>query len=300
MGGRDCGAIQLAGEPKDCGVMSPDQPVSDQNASEQPRFSHTTEPPGGPDPGSAPNRRGATAQPAGLGLADHLPALLRQARIETVELDILHRRTSFQGGEVSARAQEITDPARHEHRRRGFGFWDFVLAEAVSTDSQTRLGLLNGALRHNSDEAIRIRLDREAFINRLDAGEYENLPARDLVAFYSPVQVTDDERRLHLPLLDLGVKLGPEGQASAMDAMRALGLSGLLFESGRSYHFYGVQPVTQSELVTLLARAQLLSPIVDSRWVSHQLIDGRCGLRISTDSEKTPLAPTFVARVGER
>jgi hypothetical protein len=269
-------------------------------ASEQPRSGQTAEPPGEPDPAPTPDRPGGAAVPAGRALADHLPTLLRQAHIETVELDVLHRRTSFQGGEVSAQAQKITDPAREEHRRRGFGFWEFVLAESVSTDSQTRLGLLNGALRHNSDEAIRVRLDREAFIDRLSAGEYENLSPRDLVSFCSPVHVAGDERRLHLPLLDLGVTLGPDGQASAIDAMNALGLSGLLFESGRSYHFYGAQPVPQSELVALLARAQLLSPMVDSRWVSHQLIDGRCGLRISTDSEKTPLAPVFVARVGYR
>jgi len=215
-----------------------------------------------------------------------------------VELDVLHRRKSFQGGEVSTQAQKITDPAREEHRRRGFGFWEFVLAESASTDSETRLGLINGALRHNSDEAIRVRLEREVFIDRLGAGEYENLPPRDLVSFYSPVQVAGDERQLHLPLLDLGVKLGLDGQSATIDAMNALALSGLLFESGRSYHFYGAQPVPLSELVAVLARAQLLSPLVDSRWVSHQLIDGRCGLRISTDPEKTPLAPIFVARVG--
>lgn len=249
-----------------------------------------------------PDRPGTerTAVPTGRGLAEHLPALLRQARIEMVELDVLHRRPSFQGSQVSTQAQSITDLARDEHRRRGFGFWEFVLAEAVTTDSPTRLGLLNGALRHNSDEAIRVRLAREAFIERLGAGEYESLPPRALVSFYSAVEVADDERRLHLPLLDLGVQPGPDGQAAAVDAMDALGLSGLLFESGRSYHFYGAEPVTQYDLVALLARAQLLSPIVDTRWVSHQLIDGRCGLRISTDSEKTPVPPVFVAQVGSR
>lgn len=239
-----------------------------------------------------------TAVPTGPGLAEYLPALLRKARIETVELDVLHRRPSFQGGEVSSHAQSITDPARDEHRARGFGFWEFVLAQAVTTDSETRCALLDAALRHNSDEAIRLRLGREEFVALLSAGEYENLPPRDLVSFYSPVEVAGDEQRLHLPLLDLGVKPGTDGEASAIDALHALGLRGLLFESGRSYHFYGADPVTQPHLVAILGRAQLLSPIIDSRWVSHQLIDGRCGLRISTDSEKTPTPPVFVAQVG--
>ncbi len=251
-----------------------------------------------PTPNMAGTKRSTDS--TGLGLAEHLPALLRHACVEVVELDVLHRRPSFRGGEVSVQAQSITDPARDEHKRRGFGFWEFVLAEAVTADSQTRRGLLKGALRHNSAEAIRVRLEREEFIERLGAGEYEDLPPRELVSFLSSVEVAGDNRRLHLPLLDLGVQCSPHGQAAAVDAMEALELSGLLFESGRSYHFYGSEPVAQPDLVSILARAQLLSPIVDSRWVSHQLIDGTCGLRISTDSEKTPVPPVFVAQVGAR
>lgn len=250
-------------------------------------------------PASRPSTPSDTAN-SGPGLPEYLPALLRQARIETIELDVLHRRPSFQGGEVSPQAQSITRPARDEHRARGFGFWEFVLAEAVYTDSETRNALLDAALRHNSDDAIRVRLGREEFVERLSAGEYENLPPRELVSFYSPVEVAGEQQRMHLPLLDLGVKPGRDGEASAIDALHALGLRGLLFISGRSYHFYGADPVTQPYLVALLGRAQLLSPIIDSRWVSHQLIDGRCGLRISTDSEKTPSPPVFVARVGTR
>lgn len=259
--------------------MNPDQPAACQPDRSQPELA-------------------SAVIPTESGLAEYLPALLREAGIETVELDVLHRRPSFQGSEVSPRAQSITDPARDEHRARGFGFWEFVLADAVTADSETRRGLLDGALRHNSEGAIRLKLKREEFIERLRAGEYENLPPRDLVSFCSPVEVFGDGQRMHLPLLDLGVKPGPDGVAAAMDAMRSLGLRGLLFESGRSYHFYSADPVTQPDLVAILGRAQLLSPIVDSRWVSHQLIDGRCGLRISTDSEKAPVPPIFVARIG--
>lgn len=258
---------------------APGQPASSPSTPEQPALADS-------------------AVPTGPGLAEHLPALLREANIETVELDVLHRRPSFQGSEVSPRAQSITDPARVEHRAHGFGFWEFVLAAAATTDSETRRGLLDGALRHNSDEAVHIRLRRKEFIERLSSGEYEDLPPRELVSFCSPVEVLGDERRMHLPLLDLGVKPGRDGQAAAMDAMHALGLRGLLFESGRSYHFYGADPLTPPDLVAILGRAQLFSPIIDSRWVSHQLIDGRCGLRISTDSEKAPAPPVFVARVG--
>ena len=44
------------------------------------------------------------------------------------------------------------------------------------------------------------------------------------------------------------------------------------------------EPTTPVESIAATHVAQLLSPIIDSRWVSHQLIDDRCGLR--TDFEK--------------
>lgn len=232
------------------------------------------------------------------GLAEHLPSLLRQAEIQTIELDVLHRRPSFQGGEISPQAQSITRPARDEHRARGFGFWEFVLADAVATDFETQQGLMSAALRHNSGDSTRVRMGREEFVDRLTRNEYENLPPRALVSFCSSVYVAGhDAQPMHLPLLDLGVAPGADGEKAAIAALQALGLRGLLFESGRSYHFYGEDPVSSPDLTVILARAQLLAPIIDSRWVSHQLIDGRCGLRISTDSEKTPTPPVFVARV---
>ncbi|WP_420115228.1 hypothetical protein [Pseudactinotalea sp.] len=227
-----------------------------------------------------------------------MPALLLEARVETIELNVLRRRPSFQGGEVSPLAQSLTDPARDEHQARGFGFWEFLLAKAVTTDSGTRGDLLRAALRHNSDGATRIALGREEFVELLGAGEYANLSPRELVSFCSSVVVADTKQPMHLPLLDLGVKPGSDGEASAIDAIHALGLRGLLYMSGRSYHFYGAEPVALPDLVAILGRSQLLSPIVDSRWVSHQLMDGRCGLRISTDSEKAPVAPVFVTKVG--
>ena len=88
-------------------------------------------------------------------------------------------------------------------------------------------------------------------------------------------------------MLDMGLPVGPESRDACVNAVSALGVGGLLLQSGRSYHFIGNQPLGQRELTRFLARAQLLSPIVDARWASHQLIDGQCGLRISTDLDTT-------------
>lgn len=131
MGCWDRRTIRLAGEPKDGEVVSMGGPTSDLPGVSRPATPSDTD-------------------NSGPGLAEYLPALLRRARIETIELDVLHRRPSFQGGEVLPRARRL--PTLHdEHSARSFGFWEFVLAEAVTTDSETRSALLDAALRHNSD-----------------------------------------------------------------------------------------------------------------------------------------------------
>jgi hypothetical protein len=231
-------------------------------------------------------------------LAEHLPGLLQTAGVARVEIDVLTKRPSFHGADVSERAREVTGPAREEHERRHFGFWEFVLSEAVDVDRETRRGLLEGALRHFSGESIRMSMGVADFTASLRAGHFSALPPRTIVSLCSPVDrkaSPDDVEVWHLPMLDLGVPVGPKGEAAAVDALESLNLFGLLFDSGKSFHFFSASLITGNELWALIGRAQLLAPIVDARWASHQLIDGRCSLRISTDVDRHPKAHRLVA-----
>lgn len=221
-------------------------------------------------------------------LAIHLPQLLAAAGVRTVQLDVLTRAESFRGATVSPQAQEITGSAREEHRRRHFGFWEFVLSQASATDAATRTGLIQGALRHNSADTITTRMDRDEFAAALNDGAFTGLPSRTIVSLTSVIpDVSDGHDARHLPMLDMGLPVGTQSRHACVDAISSLGVGGLLLQSGRSYHFIGNQPLSQQELTRFLARAQLLSPIVDARWASHQLLDGQCGLRISTDLDAT-------------
>jgi hypothetical protein len=233
-------------------------------------------------------------------LAKYLPGLLETAGVARVEIDVLTKRPSFHGTDVSERAREVTGPAREEHQRRHFGFWEFVLSAAVDVDRQTRRGLLEGALRHFSGESIRMTMEVAEFTTSLRAGQFSALPARTIVSLCSPVDrkaSPGDVEVWHLPMLDLGVPVSPEGETAAVDALESLNLSGLLFDSGKSYHFFNESLITRNELWNLIGRAQLLAPIVDSRWASHQLIDGWCSLRISTDVDRHPTAHRLAARI---
>lgn len=234
----------------------------------------------------------------GGDLGVHLPDLLAAADVTAVQIATFHKEPSFHGDTSTEAAKEITSAARSEHLERHFGFWEYALRSAIDSDSATREYLLRGALRHTSGTDGIDWLTTGEFVGLLRGGRYDDLPERTIVSLTSPVRTQrSGENHWHLPMLDLGARISDEGEQSVVQSLEALQLRGLIFASGRSYHFYGSQPYRETELWRLLGRAQLLSPIVDARWISHQLIDGRCGLRISTDRERHLAPLRYVARL---
>lgn len=231
-------------------------------------------------------------------LAEVLPALLRSAGAELVVVETIRKQASFRGGDHSTAAQEVTRRARAEHKGRGFGFWEFALAQAPHIDADTRDTLVNGALAHDTREPVtRQEQSVEELEVHLRSARWSGLAPRTMVVLCSTVRDGHGSWR-HLPMLDLGIPVRvPGSEDAAFAALRALELQGALLSSGTSYHFIGGQLVTTDEMVALLARAQLLSPIIDYRWISHQLMDGICRLRISTDEERNPRAHTLVGVV---
>lgn len=239
------------------------------------------------------NAKDSQDQPRGL--LHVLPELLRKAGVELVVVETLRKQASFRGGDFSTAAKEVTRRARTEHRERGFGFWEFALAQTPHIDTDTRDILVRGALKHDT-QAPQSREEQsiEEFEAHLQSGRWTGLPARSMTVLCSTVR-TRGGSWLHLPMLDFGVPVRvPGSEDAALAALKAMDLRGALLSSGTSYHFIGSELATTEEMLTLLARAQLLSPIVDYRWVSHQLIDRTCRLRISTDEERNLQPHTLV------
>lgn len=86
--------------------------------------------------------------------------------------------------------------------------------------------------------------------------------------------------RAHLPLLDLKLAARPDHDAIAASVAARLG-GGFVVNSGSSYHLYGDRLMSDDEFTRWLLTAQLLTRCVDTRWVTHQLIEGRAALRLS-------------------
>ena len=95
----------------------------------------------------------------------------------------------------------------------------------------------------------------------------------------------------HIPLLDMDLPIDEAGTGEAEEVARGLGInSGAIIDSGKSYHFWGLDLLSENQWRTFMYRALLLDR-VDSRWIGHRLIDGHASLRIS---QKRGVAPTVV------
>ena len=71
---------------------------------------------------------------------------------------------------------------------------------------------------------------------------------------------------------------------------------GFLLESGRSYHYYGIDLLSDEEWRVFLGKCLLMFGYVDDRYIGHQLVDGHCVLRLSAGTLKTGV-PRVVAEL---
>ncbi len=101
----------------------------------------------------------------------------------------------------------------------------------------------------------------------------------------------------HIPMLDFRCKPSPGNEQKVESSLRAVGQrSGYVLESGRSYHYYGLDLMDEKSWIQFMGKCLLLSPVVDSRYIAHRLIDGASALRINT-SCRHPKQPTVVAKL---
>lgn len=243
------------------------------------------------DASTSPRRCWRSAE-VKTGLTTVLPELLDRVGAQSVELIRLRRPPSLHTGDINPRADELIHAARNDYRTRGYGFWDHLLGDAVNSDEATRRALLLRAVQHNVGPPTAVPV--EEFVTALCRGAYLGLPAREMVSLSS--RVTTGGGVWHLPMLDFSIPHSDVADDTAVDVVTTLGIDGgYLLRSGTSYHLLGDRLLTWDESSELLARAQLLSPLIDHRWVAHQLIDKFCALRISTDDSRHPVTHALIA-----
>jgi len=177
-------------------------------------------------------------------------------------------------------------------------FWTAIMLLVGDESPDIRRAVLESALFHQSTaeagRAMQVVLDGD-IRNRLD-GFLSDVRPGNFLALQSGVEV-DSSETAHIPMLDFRWEPSEANLVLTVETVLALGMGGWIFDSGRSFHFYGDRLLPSARaLSAFLGRALLLMPVVDQRWVAHQLIEGGCALRISSgnSSQITPVLRTRV------
>ncbi|WP_344161597.1 hypothetical protein [Kribbella yunnanensis] len=113
-----------------------------------------------------------------------------------------------------------------------------------------------------------------------------------ILAVSSRVLLTDGESA-HIPMLDFAARVQNEGsEASILAVCSTLPFDAKVLMSGRSFHYYGKALLSGREHQEFLGRSLLFAPIVDHRWIAHQLMMGYTALRISAGRDG--LLPRYI------
>lgn len=165
-------------------------------------------------------------------------------------------------------------------------YWESVLAAAWASRHFDRFAL--EATRHDPDAArdvyTTLRADElaDGALQRL----VDRVPDEHVLALDSRCTLRDGTRA-HLPLMDFRMLPRSADVAHVVAAVRAVGQRrGAVLHSGRSYHFYGVDPLSQEQWQQFCARCLLLSPLTDARYIAHRLLAGAAALRITSAPRK--------------
>ena len=173
--------------------------------------------------------------------------------------------------------QSLTPTALTIRNEYGVPFWSAVLQAAVQAGvADSALAVVDAATYHNeAATAPRRELARAALHELADLIDEHD----GIISLLSECRTPDGVA--HVPMVDFRLPAEDGNDVVAMKIASQLGSPGFVLASGKSYHFIGVVPLPFTEFVAFLGRASLYAPLVDQRWVAHQLIEGRAALRVS-------------------
>jgi hypothetical protein len=175
-------------------------------------------------------------------------------------------------------------------------FWMAIVLTAESRHELLPKAVFEAAGFHRSmGDAVKSIVPVDMLGRELLRHAEDARPLGKIVTISSKVEL-QFQQYAHIPMLDFRSRSGATGFAHVQQVVQHLGQPGAILDSGKSYHFYGYELLEEQDFRAFLGRALLYTPIVDHRWIAHQLIEGACALRISP-TKKTGSSPKFVATV---
>ena len=149
------------------------------------------------------------------------------------------------------------------------------------------------SVHHNAKQNRKIKLSVEGLTSRIPK-LISNLPDSHALGINSVCWLRDGTVR-HIPMMDFKPRPSPANLSSIQHSLAEIGQSGLLVQSGRSFHFYGLKLLREKDWIKFLGDS-LLIKFCDSRWIGHSLLEHRCNLRFTTSKhkKKDPVVRAFV------
>ena len=188
----------------------------------------------------------------------------------------------------------VLDAAKALSHDQGIPFWHSVFRLGAQSSGGVAYEIVQGALFSQESKHVEFVEAGEQFRLRLERA-IDNEPAEGMLLLASTIRLQDGSIA-HLPLLDFSIKERWDGaQVSAERVALALGVPGVLVASGRSFHFIGEVALSWNAYSDYLHRALLLTPLVDERWIAHQLRARQATLRLSPNA--AGVWPTVISEV---
>lgn len=127
--------------------------------------------------------------------------------------------------------------------------------------------------------------------------QLSRLPEGYELALHSMLK--NKEQEFHIPMVDFSAEIIQKKDVLAW-ASRSSGVTLKLFDSGRSFHGYGVEPMSKDQWVRfmgflLLANLPNQPQLIDTRWIGHRLLAGYSTLRWSKNSPYYVGLPTVIS-----
>lgn len=170
-------------------------------------------------------------------------------------------------------------------------FWDSALAQALQGSLEVHQ-IIDSALFHNTQPEVSHTIEAANAENHLDNLLSEEWNESTL-ALSSSVKLSDGSQR-HIPMLDFHIPANDVTYQTVIKCLNSLAVGKFaIVDSGKSFHAYGMSLLDPSRLRDFLSRALLLSPIVDTRYIAHQLCDNKCKLRVVATPRK-PMEPRIL------
>jgi hypothetical protein len=195
-----------------------------------------------------------------------------------------------------SRLRPLVRAALQLRNRYDFPFWDGLLLNS-ERDGVVPAEILDGATFHQPiGAALGTTVVQASELTRQIVDELGRDRLKgEIVVVLSKVELSNG-RGAHVPMLDFALPRSSSNDKTVRAMLSRLGIPGVVLSSGNSYHFYGLRLFSNATMRKFLGSALLLSPLIDHRWVAHQLIEGQCALRVSPNGDPESW-PQFVSLV---